>query len=57
MKRQRYKNVLEALEDDPALAENLKIRSQLIGALSQHINKAGLTQKRAAEILRSVSLL
>ena len=50
MKQQRYKNVFEALEDDAALAENLKIRSQLMNFLSQYINQEGLTQKQAAEL-------
>jgi len=50
MKQQRYKNVFEALEDDPAIAENLKIRSQLMNVLSQHISEQDLTQKQAAEV-------
>jgi len=50
MKQQRYKNVFEALEDDPGIAENLKIRSQLMNVLLQHISKQGLTQKQAAEV-------
>lgn len=50
MKQQRYSNVFEALEDDPAVAENLKIRAQLMNVLSQHIRHEGLTQKQAAEL-------
>ena len=50
MKQQRYKNVFEALEDDPAVAENLKIRAQLMNVLSQRIRHEGLTQKQAAEL-------
>jgi len=50
MKQQRVKNVIEALESDPAVAENLKIRSQLMSILSEHIRKEGLTQKQAAEL-------
>jgi predicted XRE-type DNA-binding protein len=49
-KQQHYKNVFAALEDDPAVAENLKIRSRLMSALSRHIDDQGLTQKQAAEL-------
>jgi predicted XRE-type DNA-binding protein len=50
MKQQRYKNVFEALEDDPAVAENMKIRSRLMMLLSQYIVDEGLTQKQAAAL-------
>jgi len=50
MKQQRYKNVFDALEADPAVAENLKIRAQLMSVLSQYISNEGLTQKQAAEL-------
>ena len=50
MKQQRVKNVFEALESDPATAENLKIRSQLMSILSEHIRKEGLTQTQAAKL-------
>lgn len=50
MRHQRVKNVFEALESDPAVAENLKIRSQLMSILSEYIRKEGLTQKQAAEL-------
>ena len=50
MKQQRVKNVFEALESDPAAAENLKIRSQLMIILSEHVRKEGLTQTQAAEL-------
>ncbi len=45
-----YRNVFEALEDDPAMAQNLKIRSELMIALRQYIEEAGLDQKEAAEV-------
>mgnify|MGYP001823508261 FL=1 len=35
-----YRNVFEALEDDPAMEQNLKIRSELMIALSQYIEDA-----------------
>lgn len=51
MKMHRYRNVFDALESDPAIAENLKIRSQLMSALSLYIEKQKLTQREAAELL------
>jgi len=45
-----YYNVFEALEDDPAMAQNLKIRSELMMTLRQYIEEAGLGQKEAAEV-------
>ena len=45
-----YRNVFEALEDDPAMAQNLKIRSELMITLRQYIEDAGLGQKEAAEV-------
>ncbi len=50
MKVKRYQNVFDALEDDPAVAQNLKIRAQLMSALTQYINKNKLTQVEAAQI-------
>jgi predicted XRE-type DNA-binding protein len=50
MKVKRYQNVFDALEDDPAVAQNLKIRSQLMTALTQYINKNKLTQAEAAQL-------
>jgi predicted XRE-type DNA-binding protein len=45
-----YHNVFEALEDSPAMAQNLKIRSELMIALRQYIEDAGLGQKEAADV-------
>jgi predicted XRE-type DNA-binding protein len=45
-----YSNVFEALEDDPAVAQNLKIRSELMISLRQYRVDADLEQKKAAEI-------
>ena len=50
MKVKRYQNVFDALEDDPAVAQNLKIRAQLMSALTQYINKNKLTKVEAAQI-------
>jgi len=46
-----YKNVWDALEPDPAKAENLKLRSSLMLALTRHIKSEGLTQAQAAKAL------
>ena len=45
-----YRNVYEALEDDPAMAQNLKIRSELMIALRLYIEEEGVGQKEAAEV-------
>jgi len=45
-----YSNVFEALEDDPAMAQNLKIRSELMVSLRTYIEGEGLGQKKAAEV-------
>ena len=45
-----YRNVFEALEDDPAMAQNLKIRSELIITLRRYFEDAALGQKEAAEL-------
>ena len=50
MKKTDYSNVFDALEDDPAVAENLKIRAQLMHELRDYIGNRGLTQTRAAEL-------
>jgi predicted XRE-type DNA-binding protein len=50
MKVKRYQNVFDALEDNPAVAQNLKIRAHLMSALTQYINKNKLTQVEAAQI-------
>jgi predicted XRE-type DNA-binding protein len=51
MKRERFTNVWEAIEDDPATAENLKLRSSLMLALKRHIHEEGWTQAQAAKAL------
>ena len=51
MDRDRYASVWDAIEDDPAQAENLKLRSQLMIALTEHLSKAGWSQIKAAKQL------
>ena len=45
-----YANVWDAIEPDPAKAENLKLRSSLMLALKRQIERQGLTQAQAAKI-------
>jgi predicted XRE-type DNA-binding protein len=51
MKRERFANVWDAIEDDPAVAENLKLRSSLMIELKRHIQREQLTQAQAAKAL------
>ena len=46
-----YENVWDAIEPDPVEAENLKLRSSLMLALTRHIKSEGLTQAQAASLL------
>ena len=45
------RSVWDHLEDDPATAQSLKLRSSLMIALQEHIRRSGYTHKRAAELL------
>ena len=51
MSKKRFASVWDALEDTPAQAENMKLRSALMMALKEHIVKAELTQSQAARLL------
>lgn len=46
-----YQNVWDAIETDPIEAENLKLRSSLMLALTRHIKGEGLTQAQAAKLV------
>jgi predicted XRE-type DNA-binding protein len=50
MKDKAYKSVWDAIEDDPAQAANMKHRSRLMMAISEHIKSQGLTQTAAAKL-------
>jgi predicted XRE-type DNA-binding protein len=50
MSNQRYGSVWDAIEDTPAEAENMKLRSALMMALKEHIARQGLSQALAAKI-------
>jgi len=45
----RFDSVWDAIEDTPALAENMKLRSSLMIALKEHITQEGLSQSQAAK--------
>jgi predicted XRE-type DNA-binding protein len=44
-----YYNVFEALEDEPVVADNLRIRSELMSNLRGYIEQEHLTQAEAAK--------
>jgi predicted XRE-type DNA-binding protein len=45
-----YASVWDAIEDTPAQAENMKLRSALMMAISEHVKAAGLNQTQAADL-------
>jgi len=51
MSDETFASVWDAIEDDPAEAENMKIRSALMIALMQRIRENGWTQAEAARRL------
>jgi predicted XRE-type DNA-binding protein len=48
-KAKAYESVWDALEPNPIKAQNLKLRSSLMLALTRHIKTKGLTQAQAAK--------
>jgi len=46
-----FKNVWDALEDDPAERESLKIKSRMVIDIEQRIKSLGLTQAQAAKLM------
>ncbi|VAW84874.1 Helix-turn-helix motif [hydrothermal vent metagenome] len=48
---QRFNSVWDALEDDPIKAENMKLRSALMMAITKRIETEGLNQTETAERL------
>jgi predicted XRE-type DNA-binding protein len=51
MTEQRFTSIWDAIEDTPAEAENMKMRSMLMVALKTQIQRVGLTQAEAARLL------
>jgi len=45
-----YASVWDAIEPNPVEAENLKLRSSLMLALTRYIQSEGLTQAQAAKV-------
>jgi predicted XRE-type DNA-binding protein len=52
MTSQRFASVWDAIEDTPAEAENMKLRSALMDAIEDAIKAKGWTQAEAAKALR-----
>lgn len=50
MSQKRFSSVWDAIEDTPAQAENMRLRSGLMMALKDHIEREGLTQTSAAAL-------
>jgi predicted XRE-type DNA-binding protein len=51
MSERQFASVWDAIEDTPAEAENMKLRSILMTALGEHIAKAQMSQTQAAKLL------
>lgn len=51
MEREPYSSVWDAIEDTPVEAENMKLRSSLMMALKDHLERNGYTQAQAAKLL------
>ncbi|MGQ3210553.1 MAG: helix-turn-helix domain-containing protein [Shinella sp.] len=51
MSNETFTSIWDAIENTPAEAENMKLRSQLMMALEQHIGAKGWTQAEAARKL------
>ena len=50
MSSEPFDSVWDAIEDTPEEAENMKLRSALMMALKDHIDRAGLSQAQAAKL-------
>jgi predicted XRE-type DNA-binding protein len=51
MSNERFASVWDAIENTPAEAENMKLRSALMLALEEHIKRQGWSQGEAAQRL------
>jgi predicted XRE-type DNA-binding protein len=51
MSKRRFASVWDAIERTPAETENMKLRSTLMVALKEHIERQGWTQRVAAKRL------
>ena len=50
MNNERFDSAWDAIEDTPAQAENMRLRSSLMMALKAHISREGLTRSQAAKL-------
>lgn len=50
MSNETFASVWDAIEDTPAEAENMKLRSALMMALKDRVERAGLSQTQAAKL-------
>jgi predicted XRE-type DNA-binding protein len=50
MTNQRFDSIWDAIEDTPAQAENMKLRSALMTALREHITRTKLSQSEIAKL-------
>jgi predicted XRE-type DNA-binding protein len=50
MSNNQFSSVWDAIEDTPAEAENMKLRSALMMALKEHLANTGLSQSQAAKL-------
>ncbi|NOQ78368.1 MAG: helix-turn-helix domain-containing protein [Gammaproteobacteria bacterium] len=48
---QSFESVWDALEDDPIIAENMKLRSMLLIAITKNIESRNINQTATAELL------
>ncbi len=46
-----FDSVWDALEDDPIMAENMKLRSSLLMAITKNISNRDINQTEVAELL------
>jgi len=51
MSYERFNSVWDAIEDTPAEADEMRMRSSLMMALKDHIARGGLAQAEAAKVL------
>lgn len=52
MSNQRFSSVWDAIEDSPEEAENMRLRSALMTALTNHLAATGVSQTQAAKLFR-----
>lgn len=50
MSNEQFNSVWDAIEDTPAAAENMRLRSVLMMALKNHIEQEGFSQAQAAKL-------